>query len=55
MQKSKLTIDLPEDLKTEFKIYCAVNKMSMTDVVERLIREYIAPKKSKDGKEANWS
>jgi hypothetical protein len=42
MGKSKLTVDLPDELKTEFKIYCAVNQVSMVDVIEQLIRGYLS-------------
>lgn len=44
MAISKLTVDLPDELKTEFKVYCIVNKISMTDVVIQLIRDYLKAK-----------
>lgn len=46
--KSKLTVDLPTSLKMEFKVFCVVNNLAMTDIVEELIRGYLdaaAPKK----------
>jgi hypothetical protein len=39
--KSKITVDIPTDLKQDFKIQCAVHKLNMTDVVESLIGTWV--------------
>jgi hypothetical protein len=40
--KVKLTVDIPADLKLSFKVFCTKNRISMTEVVEELIRGYMA-------------
>lgn len=39
--KSKLTIDVPAHMKRQLKVYCAVNQLNMTDVVEELLRAFL--------------
>jgi Ni2+-binding GTPase involved in maturation of urease and hydrogenase len=43
--KTKLIIDIPEDLKTEFKLYCIRNKTNMTEVLTDFIQKTIEERK----------
>lgn len=47
--KTKLNTDIAVDLKQEFKVHCVVNGFSMTDIVEDLIRTYLANFKKEKG------
>lgn len=40
--KTKLIIDVPTDLKQEFKVACVKNGLNMTDVVTSLIGSWVA-------------
>ena len=37
----KYTLNLDEKLHREFKIYCVTNNLDMTEIVRRLIQEYL--------------
>jgi hypothetical protein len=45
--KVKLTVDIPLELKQEFKVFCAINQLNMTQVVESLIEMYLKEYKPK--------
>lgn len=45
--KAKLTVDIPHELKQEFKVYCAIHQVNMTQVMETLIRQYLEDNKPK--------
>ena len=42
MNKSRLPVDIPTDLKNRFKAYTASNGETMTDVIVDLIKIYLA-------------
>jgi hypothetical protein len=46
--KVKLTVDIPAELKTQFKIFCVKNRISMTEIVEELIRGYMDQSNEKE-------
>jgi hypothetical protein len=39
--KTKLIVDIPVTLKTQFKVHCATNGVAMTELIESLIRDYL--------------
>ena len=39
-QQTKLIIELPKQLHTEFKVLCVQNGLTMTEVVIRFIEEF---------------
>ncbi len=45
MKKRKLTVrftvDLPGDLHKRFKVHCVTNDLDMTEVVRKLISDYV--------------
>lgn len=47
--KEKLTVDLPSDLKIEFKVHCITNGVAMTEILESLIRNYLDGQKKDKG------
>lgn len=47
--KVKLNIDVAVELKQEFKIHCVTHGISMTDIVEQLIRTYLTNFKEEKG------
>lgn len=44
----RLNFYLDEDLHYEFKSFCAKEKQTMTNVVVRLIKEYLSKQRKKD-------
>lgn len=47
-KKTKLIVDVPTDLKKEFKIYCTMNSVPMTEIIEKLIRQFLQKNKGKE-------
>ncbi len=45
----RFNVNLSEELHREFKIHCVTNELDMTEVVRRLIQEYLE-KAKKDRK-----
>ena len=39
--ETRLTVRVPADQYKEFKIKCAVNDETITDVIKRFIKEYL--------------
>jgi hypothetical protein len=46
--KTKLTVDIPSELKQDLKVYCAMNRVNMTVIVEQLIREFLDQNQEKE-------
>ena len=46
----RFTINMPEDVHTRFKVACTLEKTDMTEIVLKLVQEYIrkAEKKPKN-------
>ena len=51
--KSMFTTSIDAELKKEFKIVCTLNNLYQNEVIEELIREFIARKKEKGGNDGN--
>jgi hypothetical protein len=37
----RITVDLPEDLHRELKIYCAANRLRLADVIRKLVADLL--------------
>lgn len=44
-KKTKLIVDIPTDLKKDFKVYCTLNEVPMTEIIESLIQQFLNSKK----------
>lgn len=44
--KSKLIVDIPSELKKDFKLYCTINDVPMTEIVSELIESFLNSKKT---------
>jgi hypothetical protein len=45
VNKEKLTVDIPVELKQQVKIHCAVTRINMTDFIEELIASFFENQK----------
>lgn len=41
----RMTIDLPADLHTRFKVHCAGRRVRMADVIRELVGQYVERKR----------
>lgn len=46
--KTKLTVDIPANLKQEFKVHCTVQGKAMASVVEELLQNYLNEQNQKE-------
>jgi metal-responsive CopG/Arc/MetJ family transcriptional regulator len=46
----RLNVYLPEELHTRLKVHCALNKTDMSEVIRRLLEEYLAREERKSRK-----
>lgn len=41
MNTRMIRVRLPEELMKKYKVFCAINEMSMVQMTEHILREYI--------------
>ena len=48
-EKASTTVDIEKELLLKFKSICVLKEVTMSDIIEELIRGWVAKNESKDG------